>query len=318
MNVKKRNSTIDLLKFIYAVVVVIFHGRKLAYNDEFTWLQSGYLAVEFFFIVSGYLMMSAASRVYAKDDIKIGEETFSFLSHKIKGLYPSILFAYVCTLAAIIFTAKEPIKAGEIVSSVWELFLLRMSGIQGRAINTITWYISAMMICMLFLYPLILKFKEDFAYIGAPLLAIFGLGYLSQTGALTSPEKWMGLVYRGIIRATAELSIGCIVYLCVQKLKAVTLTKLTSVLLFVLQWGCVFASLYISNIPGSDMGYVCVLFMAVAVTLGFSGVTDNYIYIGTKQSRVGADMFYTRQIQPASLFKSLLFARYFSVFQISS
>ena len=60
---KRRNETVDFLKFLFALVIVIFHGRKLASSGEFALFQSGYLGVEFFFLVSGFLMMKSVSGI---------------------------------------------------------------------------------------------------------------------------------------------------------------------------------------------------------------------------------------------------------------
>lgn len=268
---RSRNGTIDFLKFIFALVVVIFHGRKLAAGNEFAFFQSGYLAVEFFFLVSGFLMMRSASRVTG--DRPIGHETVSFLARKIKGLYPAILFAFVPALATVTYIGSVPATAGSILSSVWEISLLRMSGIQGTTANTITWYISAMLIAMLLLSPLILKFKDSFSYIIAPLAFIFIMGYLSQTGSLISPEKWMSVVYRGLLRALGELCLGCVCWQVSEQLKKISFTAFARVSLFVLQWGCILFSLGIMNVPASKLGYVCIILLAIGITIGFSGIS---------------------------------------------
>lgn len=283
---KQRNGTIDFLKFLFALVVLIFHGRKLASGNEFALLQSGYLAVEFFFLVSGYLMMKSASRV--PQNSLIGHETATFLSHKIKGLYPAILFAFLAALITVLAIGLTPYTVETVLTSVWEIFLLRMSGIQGMTINTITWYISAMLIAMLALYPLILKFRKNFGMLIAPFAAILLFGYLSQTGNLASPEKWMDFVYRGIPRALGGLCVGCVCYEIAEYLKKKPFTLLSRRLLFILQWACIVISLCIMNVPGSKLGYVCILLLAVAVTIAFSGVIRNWNpppvveYYGTK------------------------------------
>ena len=51
-----------------------------------------------------------------------------------------------------------------------------MSGMAGYRVNTVTWYISAMILAMLILYPLLIKYKDTFFFIIAPCLSIFLLG----------------------------------------------------------------------------------------------------------------------------------------------
>ena len=54
---KKRNGKIDLLRFLFAVIVLIYHSRYVV-GDEKSLFLGGSFAVEFFFLVSGYLMMA--------------------------------------------------------------------------------------------------------------------------------------------------------------------------------------------------------------------------------------------------------------------
>ncbi|HCA56040.1 MAG TPA: hypothetical protein DEO95_11320, partial [Ruminococcaceae bacterium] len=66
MKSSARNGKIDLLKFLFSIMVIIFHFGKGLYNyDLFT---KGYIAVEFFFITSGFLFAkSLAKYPYQKD-----------------------------------------------------------------------------------------------------------------------------------------------------------------------------------------------------------------------------------------------------------
>lgn len=54
---KQRNGIIDLMRFIFCIGIVFGHGRYLG-NPTGTvpFAQGGYLGVEFYFLVSGFLM----------------------------------------------------------------------------------------------------------------------------------------------------------------------------------------------------------------------------------------------------------------------
>ncbi len=58
---KKRNGTIDCMKFIFAIVVVIYHGSHFLGETRMAF-HGGFIAVEFFFLVSGYLLTLKASK----------------------------------------------------------------------------------------------------------------------------------------------------------------------------------------------------------------------------------------------------------------
>lgn len=63
----KRNGKIELLRFIFSLVVALFHF--LPQIGESKLLSSGFFAVEFFFIVTGYLLAKSLSKYnYVKSD----------------------------------------------------------------------------------------------------------------------------------------------------------------------------------------------------------------------------------------------------------
>lgn len=59
---KERNHTIDLLKFIFSLVIMLRHSEMMFQGDmkyDHMIFPGGSRAVEFFFIVSGYLIAAA-------------------------------------------------------------------------------------------------------------------------------------------------------------------------------------------------------------------------------------------------------------------
>ena len=58
----KRNGKIELMRFVFAIVIACFHLNMGIFS-------SGMLAVEFFFIVTGYLLAKSLSKYnHAKSD----------------------------------------------------------------------------------------------------------------------------------------------------------------------------------------------------------------------------------------------------------
>lgn len=60
---KGRNGTIDFFKFLFTIIIVFYHLDNLIDNPADRITKCGYIAVEFFFIVSGYLLMKKADKV---------------------------------------------------------------------------------------------------------------------------------------------------------------------------------------------------------------------------------------------------------------
>ena len=89
---KKRSGNLDLLKFIFSLMIVLFHGKNLTTTDSYIF-PGGNIAVEFFFVVSGVLMARAASTYEMQDNL--GKDTFVFMKHKISGLMPNYYIAFI-------------------------------------------------------------------------------------------------------------------------------------------------------------------------------------------------------------------------------
>jgi len=55
--VTERNQTLDILKFIFALLIVYYHAIYVINPDSLgIYPKGGYIGVEFFFVSSGFLM----------------------------------------------------------------------------------------------------------------------------------------------------------------------------------------------------------------------------------------------------------------------
>ena len=173
---KKHNGEIALWKFIYCLMIIALHiGATLNFKYGI-FFNGGSIGVAFFFIVSGYLMSeNALSKIDVKND-EIGDVTISFLKKKAFKIIPYILFAYIACLLYQVIVNNFPIY--KIINSIFEPLLISQAGFRNSSVNYVTWYISAMFIDMLILYPIILKQKKNYYKIIAPLLVILIGGYI--------------------------------------------------------------------------------------------------------------------------------------------
>lgn len=280
---KQRNGTIDFLKFVFAVIVIIFHGSGYFTDDASMQIfKSGRLGVEFFFLVSGYMMAVSAEKTIGQKWSgggqkvnNIGCSTYCFIKNKIKRLLPEIWVAWVISFAAYHVVEKNyglfDILC-DFVKAIPELLLIEQSGIMWKSYNGVTWYISAMIFVMIILYPLILKYRDTFYYIFAPVIFCFLLGFLFQTfGKLTKPAVYSSIAFRGFIRGFAEIAGGCICYKVSCKLKTYNYTKGMKILFGVIEWGLYFASIvYMFFHAASKYDFIIVLFLAVSITITLS------------------------------------------------
>ena len=276
-----RNVTIDLAKFIFSIIIVIYHSILLTDQRYIPLFQRGYIVVEFFFIVSGYLMAASASRNSDTPTNKLGTETAMFIFRKVKILFLYYIIAWVISFVVVHcgyrVTLDRIVKDG--MNAIWPFFFANMSGLDGFETVAATWYISAMLIVMFIIYP-VLRAKNDlFIYAIAPALTIFIYGYLSKTfNGTPHPYKWLNIfgfgTYAGILRAIAGLSLGCTCFGIVKKIETVHITQLLRVLLTIMEISAYITSLLAIQLAGNSRSdYLVVLAFAIAATLSFSNLT---------------------------------------------
>jgi peptidoglycan/LPS O-acetylase OafA/YrhL len=223
---KTHNGAIDFLKFVFALVIVAFHFFNYRWNATMVAkplfpmgipLPGGYIGVEFFFLVSGFLMAQSANiKSKATPQMRLGSESVQFVIRKLFAILPYYLFSIVASIILCkVFINIDLIPLNiKGLDGLWEILLLQMSGLGiPQMINAQVWYLSAMLISMWIIYPILHKYPDMFLNVIAPLAVLFLLGHLSRKyGTLNVITSKDGFVYPAILRATAEISLGCIAY----------------------------------------------------------------------------------------------------------
>ncbi len=272
---KKHNGVISIWKFLFSFMIVLYH---IAFQREHILFGKGYIAVEFFFIVSGFLLAKSINKnVKQLSNNNLGNLTLQFIWRKLKIVLPYIIMCYI--LNVVIFYFFSSLSGYRIFNTIWDLLLLRMSGIQGVYLNTPAWYISAMLLSMFIIYPLYMKKKSVYSYILAPLIILFGLGYLSQSNSnLNAPFKWIGWTYHGTLRAFVELNIGIVLFEISGKLKKVDYTFFGRLLLTIIEFICFVTPFLVTTFikRSSNYDFLMLLMISIGVLIAFSEKTLTY------------------------------------------
>lgn len=263
---KNHNGIISFWKFAFCVMIIALH---LSVSMKQKYFLGGSIGVEFFFIVSGYLLGKAA--LNEKND-NIGEKTNSYIMKKVKRLFPYMLFSWLFAMVLFVNTNEIPYAKHDIINSIWDIMFLKNSGMVYRTFLGVSWYISAMLICMIGLYPLVLKYKKSFVYIIAPLIVILIGGYIAN--------KYRTIAYTGdymvsLLRALFELSLGVIVYNVSEKIKKVNFKKITKVVLTLCEFIGFASILFLVNLENAHVKYdfIMILIISLSTCIAFSEIT---------------------------------------------
>ena len=280
MNAKTNRNALDFLKFVFSVVIVLFHSRMLTDYQENWIVVNGRAGVEFFFIVSGCLMCASAARSREEN---IGLDTLCFMWKKVCRLMPNFIIAYF--IAFLVYHYNAGITEANTIfinaiKSLPELLLIKNSGIRFASYNGPTWYISAMLLNMLVLYPLLRKLKDGFYVLALPLMLLILGNFFQEFGTLSDLENWNGWILKGTLRGTAGLLAGCLCYKAGTALGRKECTMFGKAVFMLLEWGSYIAAIILSCISfSSHLDYLIFLLFMIGVTITYANITfDSAIF----------------------------------------
>ena len=288
---QSRNQMIDILKIIFVIAIFCCHLNSLSQPKEKVelFMHLGFLGVEFFFIVSGYFMFSKLDRIKEYD---ISNETIKFILHKISIFFPYYIFAYIIGFIVLHYQNKIQLNMliKDLVMSIPSILQLQISGIKCYQALTSTWYLSAMILSMCFLFPIVFKLKSTFSKIIAPLIVVFIYGYLSlNIGNLATIDPINGgVVYTGLLRGIAGISLGCSCFEIAKYLREYKLSNHGKKIITYLEILLYFLILYLMNYKATfRLDFIIVLLFIIALSITFSNqsytkniIHKEYLWIG--------------------------------------
>ena len=214
---KKRIGELDLLRFVFMIMVVLHHFEETKFSPFG-------ISVEFFFTLSGLLMARHAEKWSrsveggGKDLSLVADETWLFMKGKIRAFYKY----YLCAFAFQVIVRSVIVNCMPAKTIIMRLFRsiptlsLSFFAISGTSVGNYiqaTWFLSAMLVAMFVLYPILLRNYRFGVKIIFPILTLFLLGYeYSVNETIGVWNKWAGLTYFGILRAISEIAFGATLY----------------------------------------------------------------------------------------------------------
>lgn len=229
MKNKEYNYYIDFLKFIFSLIIVIYHSWIFTGTFGAGYFNYGFLAVGFYFITTGYLMMNSINKKKKYKDL--GIDTLNFLKNKIIKILPYIILAFI--IGGFFTYKRNFLNIATLFSDtvVGEFLQIGSTG-YSFSINTASWYISSMMIALLVLYPLARKYKNTYSYIIAPIILISLLILVKTYNINTNDPLLISFICQnGLYKAFIFIILGNFAYLITEKIKELKKNKLINIFL---------------------------------------------------------------------------------------
>lgn len=276
---QKRNGEIDFFRFVFALCIMLHHFN-ISYN--FGRFKNGSIGVEFFFIVTGVLMAKSAKSVKIEKNL-IPNYTYSFMKRKICVFYPyfiSVILLNMVFLRILVNKNSFFDVVKNIIRGIPTYFLFHMNGIMYNGNMELGggWYLSAMVLALFFLYPILLYNYEWATKIIFPIIGITGLGILFiNFGSIIVVKQTLFMVGTGgVLRAISEIALGAWSYEIALKFKreGVQFTKLSAVFLTIIKYACFIGVLFYAFYGfSSSYSPIVFIFCLLGIMLSFSEMT---------------------------------------------
>jgi peptidoglycan/LPS O-acetylase OafA/YrhL len=183
-----RGGLLDLLRFAASVFIVTFHfgdAAPIPLASLTPIMNRGYLATDFFLVLSGYVLSRAYGGLVAKGGVGAG----AFFARRWVRVWPAhviILAGFVALyfLGAVIHIAPHRPDWFRWSDLPTQVFLLQAFGVPGGAgWNLPTWTLSSLLICYA-LFPVIwttqARAKSPFTVLGCAIAVVFAAAILAK------------------------------------------------------------------------------------------------------------------------------------------
>lgn len=210
---KTHYLTLDALRGIAALLVVLYHRRWWMPEDGVLSLENSFLAVDFFFMLSGFVVAAAYERRIL-DGLSVG----GFMKIRLIRLYPAMLVGTCLGLALFWHTLEGPVSAGLFTSVMAVLALPSFLQAELFIVNGPVWSLFfEMVVNLLFAVFLVLARRWRPERVDACLLALCGvlLGLLVLSGGASGLGK-LGVLrdsfWGGFARAGFPFVLGVVLF----------------------------------------------------------------------------------------------------------
>ncbi len=218
-NTKSRNNYIELLRFIFCMIILIHHAGFVS-PDGSSPLPSGGVIGDAFFMLTGYF--ACAHIVKMKDKPKhIMGYSIRYTVNKLLKVLPfagaGILIAYLFDITHIQGGTSFGDMCSRLYTMIVELLLLPMAGIMKTDLitfrNAPLWYLSATLIALPVVMYIAMKCEDLYKNYLIWFLPLFLQGWMVKTFGGAFP--WMdysGIVYSGAVRGFSSMTVGFGIY----------------------------------------------------------------------------------------------------------
>lgn len=206
----KKNENIQFWRIIFTYAIAFYHLNKKYDIDT-----AGYIAVEFFFMVSGYLLLAE----FEKDESRAKRQSvLDYTLRRFRTYFPYTCFALFVALLAVgyhrHFSFMEYLNG--LFTHLPELFLINLLGFKnggGISFNDVTWYMSALLICGALIWGALRLNKKLFIKTAPVISILLYVAMFMIFGTSNCHSEYvLGFISAGLLHGMAGMTLGISAY----------------------------------------------------------------------------------------------------------
>ena len=274
---KPRNNLVELGRFVYSLLVLGYHVQFSYSDDEVDFFENGALAVEFYFLLSGYFLARSLEKLVKDEKTAFFKKVYNFMKNKITALL-NVHFLSIIVVIIIILCFDISSFWDKFLNGIPSIFFVQMaivwSGDFNKALIVPEWYLSAMLFCMLFMVIIFLLLGQKVKGIYSTIILVGILILITViVGLITSWKFNENIVYD--IRAWGEMSIGMFSYYFSVYIKNKTFGNIFNLILKIVEMigyslPVIFGIIPVSTNYQAYLMMITVICEFLAVTITFS------------------------------------------------
>lgn len=240
---KSRVASVEFWRFLFTVLVCLYHLE--IYFTKGKLFPSGTSAVEFFFVLGGFLAAMSARNFFQRcpeterslSSREAGSMAVQFVWKKVKAIFPVLLITLILHL---IFNGggynyKNWLDAA--LHMEWELLFMVGTGFgYNGATSPIVplWFLTALLAAG-YVYTYFLYRKYDFTMFLAPILGVLLVSYFTLKSSLVLDFNiGMGFLTAGMVKGFGEMALGIALFRLWDHLSGIKRSKIWHFLLTLL------------------------------------------------------------------------------------
>lgn len=286
MNKTKKIQIVELYRFLAACGILWYHSLMITSDKYPFW--GGYIYVEFFFILTGFLSFKHIEEHRAEC---AGMEMKCSVEYTVKKLLKVLPYSTVGILLSCLTRTLQYHSFMDIVKMLLylpsQVLLLPMSGVVPGNISDYVpgmsmvwgpfWFLSAILLVLPVLLYVCLKHRGFFWHYLAPIGSILAYGWVVQKyGSLITWSDHNGMFFSGVLRAVAGMLLGGFAYSVSKWIGRKCPDDRGSVGLAVIEVGC-FAAAAVLACEAQvkyDICIVTLFFLCLAISMSGRSATN--------------------------------------------